>query len=175
MFSRSGLRSLLWCLLGVLGVGPATPLLAADPACDATTWNGAYGYTLSGFVYDSQGFMYMLGAVGRLVADGNGNVSGADSFSFDGTLVKREFTGTYTLNADCTGSLTLTNASGGSVHADLVFVDDGKQINMIETDAGYIFSGVLRRQWSGTTASTNEGDGSDSGKRAAPPARRMPT
>ncbi len=125
----------------------AVPMLAADPpTCDLTSLNGAFGYKLTGYVYDSMGYTYYLGVVGRMVSDGNGNLTGTDTYSFDGSLVKRQYTGTYTINADCTGSLTITTSNGNSTHADLVIVGNGTEVELVQTDGGYILTGTLKQQ-----------------------------
>jgi hypothetical protein len=130
----------------VIGYRKVPVVHAQDKGCDATTVTGAYGYTLSGTVYDNYGYIYMLGAAGRMVSDGNGNLTGTDTLSFDGTIAKRQYTGTYTMNADCTGSLTLTMPGGGTMHADIVAVNNGKELNMVQTDTAYIVTAVLKQQ-----------------------------
>jgi hypothetical protein len=117
--------------------------------CDATAFSGGYGYGFNGFAYDSQGNLYILAATGRMVFDGAGNVSGADSYSADGTVGKRTYTGTYTVNSDCTGSMTLQFNSGDptiGAHSNVVAVNNAKEINIIETDTNFILSGTLKKQ-----------------------------
>lgn len=130
----------------VIGYRKIPVVHAQDKGCDATTVTGAYGYTLSGSVYDNYGYIYVLGAAGRMVSDGNGNLTGAETLSFDGTIVKRQYTGTYTMTAECTGSLTLTMSAGGTMHADIVAVNNGKELNLVQTDTAYIVTGVLKQQ-----------------------------
>jgi hypothetical protein len=79
----------------------------AQTGCDLTSFSGAYGYTQNGTVYDNAGNLYFIASAGRIVSDGNGGITGADTSSFDGNIGKRTYTGTYTMNADCTGSMTL--------------------------------------------------------------------
>jgi len=147
------LRTLLavGVLLGTIG---APCLWAEDPVCDAKSWKGAFGYRLTGFVYDTQGYTYFLTAAGRMVSDGEGNLKGADTFSFDGSILKREYTGTYTINSDCTGSLTITTTSGNETRADLVLVNNGNEAEFVQTDQGYIVSGSLKSQTPTVPAST---------------------
>ncbi len=116
------------------------------PACDATSFTGAFGYKWSGFVYDNQGYSYFLGAIGRMVSDGAGNLTGAHTYSFDGTIVKQQYTGTYTVNEDCTGSITLTTANAGSSHFDFVLVNSGTELDIVQTDASFVLTGELKRQ-----------------------------
>ena len=121
----------------------------AQNACDASSLSGAYGYTLSGFAYDAQFNSYILASVGRLVADGAGNFTGADSFNFDGSPVQRKYTGTYTIKDDCTGSLILQTQSGTNTitnHFDFVTMNGGREVNLVQMDTNFIFSGVMKRQ-----------------------------
>ena len=71
-----------------------TRAVHAQNACDASSFEGGYGYALSGYSYDAQGNLYILAGAGRMVADGKGGVTGADTFSLDGTISRRTYTGT---------------------------------------------------------------------------------
>ena len=125
------------------------PAVHAQSACDAGSFLGGYGYALSGYVYDPQGNVLLLASAGRLVADGRGSVTGADTSSQDGTIVHRTYTGTYSMNGDCTGSITLQTATGGVTaigHGDIVAVNNAREINFVQTDSNYVFSGVFTRQ-----------------------------
>ena len=44
----------------------------------------------------------------QVILDGKGNVSGNGTFSLDGAIYIVPITGTYTENADCTGSAQIT-------------------------------------------------------------------
>jgi hypothetical protein len=53
------------------------------------------------------------------------------------TSVQREnLSGTYTLEADCTGTMTLEGQLGGTAHWDVLVTQDGKKGRMIRTDSG---------------------------------------
>ena len=142
------------CVLAIAVVALATHLsqpraIHAQTGCDLTSLSGAYGYGLTGYAYDNQGNLYIIASAGRLVADGNGGVSGADTYSFDGTIGKRSYTGTYTMNTDCTGSVALQISVGnttGAAHGDIVSVNNGNEINFVQTDTNYILSGVFKKQ-----------------------------
>jgi hypothetical protein len=84
-----------------------------------------------------------------MVADGAGAITGTETLNFDGSVIKRQYTGTYTMNEDCTGSTTLTMAAanqGSPVHGDIVAVNNSRQVNFVQTDANFVFSGVLTKQ-----------------------------
>jgi hypothetical protein len=59
--------------------------------------------------------------------------------------------GTYAVNADCTGSMTLnvsfSDGSEATVHADLVIDDGGAELRAIVTEAGVVESRVYRKQF----------------------------
>ena len=85
-----------------------------------------------------------------MVADGKGGVTGTDTFSLDGTIAHRTYTGTYSMNEDCTGSIVLQVTAGGTSatgHGDIVAVNNAREINFIQTDPNIIFSGVFKRQF----------------------------
>jgi hypothetical protein len=126
-----------------------TPSVHAQTGCDLTSFSGAYGYNLTGYVYDNQGNLYFLASAGRIVADGNGGLTGADTYSFDGTIGKRTYTGSYSMNADCTGSTALQITAGtstGTAHGDIVAVNNAREINFVQTDNNYVFSGSFKKQ-----------------------------
>ena len=137
-----------FCRLAVLLTAGcvAAPIAGAqEKTCDASALKGAFGYRLSGFAYDAQGYMYILGAAGRLVSEGDGNAKGAHTYSFDGTIVKQQYTGTYTVAKDCTGSITLT-AGSSVMHFDFVIVNNGLEAELVQTDPGYSMTGTLKHQ-----------------------------
>lgn len=124
----------------------AVPASAQSDDCSAASLTGAYGYSLKGTVYDRQFNTYLIGAVGRLVADGNGTLTGSDTVNFDGETIRRQLTGTYTVNADCTGALSFSSPGGGLTTMDFVITDDGKIVELVQTDYPYILTGTMRRQ-----------------------------
>jgi hypothetical protein len=73
--------------------------------------------------------------VGRLVADGNGNVTAKTITSFNGTIVRNAGAGTYTVNSDGTFKMTMTfpTSEGGRnvIQNDGVLFDEGRQIRLM--------------------------------------------
>jgi hypothetical protein len=123
----------------------------AQSACAATSFSGAYGYADSGYAYDTQGNLHIAASAGRIVADGNGNLTGADTISVDGVIARRTYTGTYSMNGNCTGSITIQTTVAGvsgisTSHGDIVAVNNTREINYIQTDQNFVFSGVWKLQ-----------------------------
>jgi hypothetical protein len=81
--------------------------------CSNATLHGSYGFHATGI-----GFV----AVGRFVFDGNGGLTGTLFVRVPGTNIgPLEFTGTYSVNPDC----TVTDNWLGSTHVSVI-VDQGK-------------------------------------------------
>ncbi len=141
---RISLASRLLIVASLL-LGASTSLRAED-ACTAASFKGAFGYTLKGFVYDARGTLYILAAAGRMVSDGEGVITGADAISYDGSIVKRKYNGTYTVNEDCTGSMVFEGDDTSITNASFVIVNDGREVSLVQTDANFVVSGDLKQQ-----------------------------
>ena len=73
-------------------------------------------------------------------------MSGVYSFSENGVLSRNiSYTGTYTVNADCTGTYASVDENGVIVHADLFFGRDGDEVSSVLTDGGVVDAAVERR------------------------------
>jgi hypothetical protein len=90
--------------------------------------------------------------LGRFVADGAGNLV-TDSIAQASPLNNRKITGTYTVNADCTGTAMLVTADGKKRGANIVIViqgaDLGNSQQAIEfsfSDSGVVGSGLAQQQ-----------------------------
>lgn len=117
----------------------------ADPTdCMSGSLVGSYGFSRNGTAAPGP-----VAAVGSIEFDGHGNLSGSDTTSANGTIIRRTFAGTYTVNPDCTGSFTATFISGtpGRVaNTDFVIVDDRRGLLLIGTNPGEIIVGTARSQ-----------------------------
>jgi hypothetical protein len=80
-----------------------------------------------------------IAAVGKTTYDGKGNLTDTYTGSVNGTIYRGvTLTGTYTVNPDCTGSLSESDGS----HYDFVVTPDGSRKMWIGTDAGVVVSGT---------------------------------
>ena len=125
-------------------LAPAT-LLAQSQQCtnQNAVLNGAYVVTTTGTAGSPvwAPFKGPVAVVGRFVFDGTGSLQVTTV-----TIVAANppanvtppfvVTGTYTINRDCTGSLTLNFSPNPNGHYNLVVSPDGQQITMISTDLG---------------------------------------
>lgn len=93
-----------------LGLGLALAASAQADRCSSRSLEGAWGYTETGTVVaPSPGgpVQVVAAAVGRYDFDSEGNFWGKQRSSAAGTVSEDAKLGTYTVNADCTGTLTL--------------------------------------------------------------------
>ena len=87
-----------------------------------------------------------IGFTGRLVFDGNGGATGTESGSEAGAIVTGvPLSGTYSINADCTGNGTITPEGGVATNFNFVVVNGGKTLLAIETDPMTVVTGTLKR------------------------------
>lgn len=115
--------------------------------CSNATLHGRYAFTIHGaiLVGPSAG---TVNGIALSVFDGAGNMEQVDAVSHNGivALVWRPGNATYTVNPDCTGTMTLTAA--GSPPLDLAFVigEEGKQIHTVVTNPGFAITSDAVRQ-----------------------------
>jgi hypothetical protein len=133
----------------LIAAGAVSPL-SADNTCSVQTLNGAYTYTLrGGYIGDQYGNVFDFAAAGRFVADGNGAFSGAETASQGESILRaNKFTGTYTVNDDCTGTMIFRNSQGNVIaNMDIVITNNAKEIELIESDNGTNISGRAQQQF----------------------------
>jgi hypothetical protein len=129
------------------------PKVQAQGSCALASFQGAFGYTFTGLT----GFNALpFASVGRLVADGQGNLSGAETDSSNGDIFQRTYSGTYKVNPDCTGSVVTIDNFGKTVRCNFVIVTGGREIQAIETDNNTAVVGSLKHQSDRTPRSSAE-------------------
>ena len=73
---------------------------------------------------------------GVFVFDGAGKLTGKQSSSRGGKIGREKLEGSYTLDADCTGTLTLGGILAGQTNWDLYLTEDRKLGHIIRMDEG---------------------------------------
>ena len=138
--------------------------------CTNADLQGSFGYTSTGTLlpsYVPPPFAGPFGEVGRQTFDGKGNTRATATTSSNGNITPVTVEGTYVVNRDCTGSMTLNvSPFGAVVHADFVIDRDGAEIRAIGTDAGLVETRVYRKQFrKGRGDDAKETHGDDGQKR----------
>ena len=127
-----------FCALAAITVALAPQVLnAAEGQCPLgnATKRGTYVVSGAGTIVG----LGPISAVGEITYDGQGNSVATYTASVNGTIHKGvSVTGTYTVNADCTGSHSESDGS----HYDFVVTPDGNTAKWIETDTGTVVTGT---------------------------------
>lgn len=126
----------------------ATSVLRAQEGgyCSNATMRGTYVMAGTGTLFPQGGAPILIGLVGKVVYDGQGNGQVIQTASVGGVIYRQgTFTGTYSVNSDCTGSKTFTSSTGQASHFDFVITPDGRTITWIVTDAGQVLTGSAVR------------------------------
>ena len=79
--------------------------------------------------------------------DGNGKLTARESHTFNGFIVPvANYTGTYTLKADCSGTMTLTSVEQGfTTKQNFVVTEDNKEILYVVQDEGVVSFGAMKK------------------------------
>lgn len=122
--------------------------MQAQPSCSNATLNGSFGYTNTGTILAGPA-AGPFGGVGRQTFDGKGNTEATATVSVNGNISHATIKGTYVVNSNCTGSMTLLVSVGVETftnHADLVIVHGGAGFRAINTDPGVVITTVAKKQ-----------------------------
>jgi hypothetical protein len=133
-------------LLGsmLLGVhAEASTLQIGGGACSTSMVKGTYFYLFTGAIVSGQSVAYA--ELGKLVADGNGNYYGNAFGSGNGQQAADSFSGTYTVQPNCTGSMT------GAGTATFQVVNNGQGMILAITTSNAFATGAADRQAAGAT------------------------
>jgi hypothetical protein len=132
----------------VLGVVPRTQ---ADEhrECSDASLRGSFGFTSTGALIALPAPLAgPFGEIGRQTFDGRGTTDGTATLSANGNILKVTFDGTYTVNPDCTGSMSLfVLPIASTVTLDFVIDDDGAELRAIVTGTGVVETRVYKRQF----------------------------
>ena len=118
----------------------------AENGCSLRTLNGSYGAAGDGLIAIGEPPVTSSNTIPIAVAgvqmfDGTGNFSLSNTTNLGGLVFPSTGTGTYTVNADCTGSVTANVSNGEVLHFNIVIVDHGKQILNVSTDSNIVAFG----------------------------------
>lgn len=140
----SVLRARLWTIAILISAGFAHPQrgFAQDsPACHNGLIKGTYGFSIEGQKLGGPGPVGPQVGVALATYDGMGGFTQIDTVTINGSVVAdfthSPATGTYTVNADCTGTFTINFTDGRpTVVANFVAVRNGEEIDAVVISAG---------------------------------------
>ena len=124
-----------------------------DKGCTNATLQGTFAYTSTGFITAPPYLAGPVAEVGTQTFDGKGATNGTATLSQNGNISPVTITGTYKVNPDCTGTMTLQVTFPGfpTFPVDVYFVvdDGGDEFQAIETDPGLVITRIGRRLFKG--------------------------
>ncbi len=130
---------LFLCLVGI-GAPPA-----AAQVCGRNDVQGAYGFQLSGTTNIGAPAAQPMVAIGRLVFDGEGGVTGVSSADLAGYFLGNPVTGSYAFKTDCSLTFELQDDSGAYQHFSGLAKEGGASVEIHQTDPETGERGVLER------------------------------
>jgi hypothetical protein len=127
--------------VGVLAGKMVTPLKVWGgniKSCTLESYNGRY-------VFAGDGKFSAIAGVE--IYNGDGTVTGIFSQSLDGTIAQEvAYTGTYTVNPDCSSTVILTETVSGAVsHYSQFLGPKGEEFTWVQTDPGSVSAGFEKR------------------------------
>ena len=134
----------------VFTLGVATTAHAQNKGCSNDSLRGTFAYTSTGFIASPPEIAGPLVEVGTQSFDGTGNTTATATLSQNGNILPVTVTGTYTVNPDCTGTMTLqVSPIAVTVHVFFVIDDSLNGFQAIETDPGLVITRIGRRLFTG--------------------------
>ena len=106
-------------LLLTFALAVSTTLTAHASASSNSTIRGSYAFAIHGTIFLPDGSTLLLDGLAKTTFDGEGNLTQVDAVATNGNLTPgwRPGTGTYSVNADCTGTQTIVVPGLGAANA----------------------------------------------------------
>jgi hypothetical protein len=113
-----------------------------EPTYTLKTLKGTYQFAATGYTITSTG-PQPLAIVEVLDVNGDGTLNvPAVTLSVNGTTLRfADVGGSYTVNEDCTGTITFVT----DVHLDIFIARHGKEFDLIQTDPDTVLAAVARK------------------------------
>jgi hypothetical protein len=125
--------------LAILLLASGSVAASSQEGCSIGALKGSYIFAGRGFIEAVEPTIQRV-HYGIFIFDGAGKLSGKQSSSRGGKIGREKLEGTYTLDADCTGTLTLATVGYGKpgfeTHWDLYVTEDHKRGHIVRMDEG---------------------------------------
>ena len=141
--------AIVFATVFVLGIVPRAQA-GESRGCSNASLRSSFGFTSVGTLIAGvpPPVIGPFAEIGRQTFDGKGNTDATATLSANGNIFNVTIQGTYVVNPDCAGSMTLyVSPFGVTVHADFVIDGDGAELRAIVTDAGSVESRVYKKQF----------------------------
>jgi len=126
----------------------ASSLAVHASVCSDSTIKGNYAFTIRGQIIPPDGSApIVIHGVAETRFDGVGNLVQRDAVAANGLVSPgwRLSTGTYSVNPDCTGEMTVTNGDQPPVHIQLIVAQSGNTLHVMVIDPGFATTAEAER------------------------------
>lgn len=129
--------SLYVTLFVAIALGLLSTTTLAQERCTLGTLKGRYIFAGRGFIEALEPGVQRM-HYGFFSFDGSGSLTGKQSSSRGGKIGRERLQGTYTLESDCSGTVTFSFAGipGTATHWDVYVTSDGRKGHIIRMDEG---------------------------------------
>ena len=137
-------------LIPLVMVLVASSAVTAQPrGCTDSTIRGSYAFTIHGQILTPGGPLLVDG-IAKTTFDGGGDLTQVSAVAINGNipLIWSPSTGTYTVNPDCTGTMTLISTSQPPLHFAILVSQSGNHIHAVVTEPGFAATSDAERVWS---------------------------
>jgi hypothetical protein len=135
-------------ILVVVALAASSAVQARARECTTSTIKGTYAFTVHGQIL-TPGGPVLINGVTKTTFDGDGELTQVSAVAINGNipLVWSTSTGAYTVNADCTGTMTLISTSQPPLHFAIVVSQSGNHIHTVVTEPGFAATSDAERIW----------------------------
>ena len=134
LFSRISMFATPLAIVGAFLASSAFAIAETDDgACSNRTLLGNYGFAVEGLILPAPGVSIPVRGLHMTHFDGKGNLTQFDSILLNGGPISdwTPVTGTYQVDASCTGTILLHPSNGGFVNLRIVVVRNGKEVHAV--------------------------------------------
>ena len=122
------------------------PLTTTEAAPLACSLDGTFAYSMDGeLLVVERGHVVF----GGLMTFSGGRISGHDTVNYVSGSKRRTFTGSYSIEPDCSGVMKLSFTSGdtgGTAMLDFYVANGGRELRLVQTDKGRLAVGTATKQ-----------------------------
>jgi hypothetical protein len=135
-------------ILVVVALAASSAVQARARECTSSTIKGTYAFTVHGQILTPNGPV-LIDGITKTTFDGDGELTQLSAVAINGNipLVWSPSTGTYTVNSDCTGTMTLISTVQPPLHFAILISQSGNHIHTVVTEPGFAATSDAERVW----------------------------
>jgi hypothetical protein len=125
-------------ILLVMALAASSEVTAHDRECTNSTIKGDYAFTIHGQIL-VPGAPLLVDGIAKTTFDGDGKLTQVSAVAINGNMPPgwSPSTGFYTVNSDCTGTMTLISTGQPTLHLAILVSQSGGHIHTVVTDPGF--------------------------------------